>query len=129
MKKLFISQVIAGVLFAALAVVRLIIPDFLSMFDAINFAAALYIGAGAGLLFVVALVLFLNRKVISYYFAIFAHTMLATYLLITIYQIVAGSAFTGILPIAQSMVLIMVLAIVAVASIACLVVLLKRLFG
>ena len=129
MKKLFISQAVAGVLLIALAVVRLIIPTFLDTFDTINFAAALYIGAAAGVIFLFALLFFLNRKVISYYLGVFGHTLIATYLLITIYQLVAASAFNQVLPIAQSMVLVMILALIAAASIGCLIALLKRLFG
>lgn len=129
MKKLFVSQAVAGIILAVLAGLRLIIPSFLNEFDTINIAALLYIVAAAGILLIFALVFFLNRKVISYYLAIFAHTLAGTYLLITIYQVISASAFQQILPIAQSMILIVVLALVAVTSIGCMVVLLKRLFS
>ena len=129
MKKLFISQAAAGVILMALAALKLLSPAFLSEFDTINIAAVLYIAAAAGILMIFSLVFFLNRKVISYYLAIFAHTLAGTYLLITIYQVISASAFQQILPIAQSMVLIIVLALIAVTSIGCIIVLLKRLFS
>ena len=128
MKKLFISQTVAGAIFIIIAGLRLINPAFLETFDTINLASALYVAAAAGVLFVFALVFFLRRKVVSYYLGIFAHTLLATYLLITIWQLVSASAFAQLLPIAESMILVIVLALISVASIGCVVSLLKRLF-
>ena len=128
MKKLFISQTVAGAIFIILAGLRFFNPVFLETFDTINLASALYVAAAAGILFVFALIFFLRRKVVSYYLGIFSHTLLATYLLITIWQLVSASAFAQLLPIAESMVLVILLALVSAASIGCIAMLLKRLF-